>query len=274
MIINSRKSFWKRKLSSLSSRDFDVAWKEGRNKFLKHIHNQGTGQGGSSAPAAAAPAAGGGNVDKEPTNRRDLKDPSPSGLEKSKNKAGDGSKSKAGKSIAPVTVNDENAVQSITKAQRSSSTTTSNEVRFPNGSQDTEVIDLCDTDSDDSGSDEKNERTNTKDKLAGGTSKENHNAHPTKKEADVSGTGVEAPPHPEQPQGAATAAPAPNPTTSPAPDPPLMKPSTPSIRSTRITAENKKGTEDSTTNRWAKFFLGPNFRTDHIFSLEDKEGDR
>ena len=263
MIINSRKSFWKRKLSVLSTKDFDVAWKEGRNKFLKHINNQGTGQASSSAVAAGGAAA---SVDAEPKDRQGLKDPQTAVSQKSKKNV-DGAKPKAGKSKSS-NKNEIQGTKPTANGKTSTKPTGTSEV-MRSSAPDLEVIDLCDSDSD---NDDTNEIPATAHKSKLGIPKEkeksgevqNHKQFATKKEADVSETITSVP---RESRAAANSAPA------PAPAPPVTKPNTSSTKELSDSTKNAKITEETYTNRWSKFFLGPNFRTDYIFSL-DNEDDR
>ena len=161
MLINSRKSFWKRKLSNLSTKDFDTVWKEGRNKFLKYINNHNPGQ----PAAAAATAATGVSTGPNTQDRQGLKDP-PShesmtaggGMTKNNN---------AGTLASASNKNDKSA------RGKKSSNPKPNEARLPIRA---DVIDLCDSDSEDEANTNKSANGNAK------IDKPNHKNEPKNKE--------------------------------------------------------------------------------------------
>ena len=226
VLVNGRKRFWKRKLSNLSTRDCDVAWNEGRNNFLKFINNQGNEAIASTASNDSAGTDPKGNGDQSRTgthkNKKAVDDPKP-------------------KPKKPSATNSQKPSTSD-KPNPSSGT---KEV----GQKNLDVIDLCDSDSDneisDAPSSEKNLKSSHSKKNVTATGIHNKQL-PTKKEAGVS----------------ESIAPVTNfaPTTVETANKPI---------SNEI-PEKSTLTKQSIPNRWADLFLGPNFRTDHVFSL-DKE---
>ena len=116
------------------------------------------------------------------------------------------------------------------------------------GQKNIDVIDLCDSDSDDEIRDKHNSETNLeRSQSKKQATTDNNKQIPTKKEADVSESIA-----PVANTAPATATPAENKTVSN---------EIPKASTTR---------KRSIPNRWANLFLGPNFRTDHVFSLDNE----
>lgn len=217
-LINTRKKFWRRKLSSLSTKDYDTAWKEGRNMFLKFVNSKDNG---------ACPA--------KLKDRVAQKNPPPGASQKSK-AAVDDSKTKKAKKDKKHSDKNPGAKSS---AKSSASTTRKSKPTL-------DVIDLCDSDSDD---DNRNGSQSNEQVPATGI---DNNAKQvlTKTEAGVSEPIPELnfPPSDLDPT-----------TTSPPVEEETLNAATElRVTKTKVVA-----------NRWSDLFLGPNFRTNHIFSLDN-----
>ncbi len=233
MLINARKNFWRRRLSDLSTRDYDSAWKEGRNTFLKFINNQGN----EAVPSTDTPhLASLNSTGVEPKERGALKDPPPGGSNKSK-KAIEDSKTKKAKKKS-----DQN------HGAKSSKSAT--ETSKPN----VDVIDLCDSDSD---RDENIDSSQTNEQVHATGTENNSKQVLTKTEADVSEAIPELnPPRPDLDHTPTSTAVESN--TS------LQEDLNASTTAQPVVTRKK-----SIANRWSNLFLGPNFRTDHVFSLDN-----
>ncbi len=198
MLIISRKPHWKNELSKLSTDDFDDVWKQGRTKFFAEIHGHDS-------------------KDSTPTSRS------------SKTKA---ATSTTTRNNSIVKDHDEKSMELAQKPIPSSSIT--NETI----SNDHEVIDLCDSDSDD-------EETGKTSISRVQSSEQIRNLPRAKEEIDTS-TEETRPPNDVVP--------------------PAVVPTQTALA---ITADQLK-TKTPPSNRWSKLFLGPDFRTEFVFSLDEE----
>jgi hypothetical protein len=247
MVMNSRKSFWKRKLSGLSTKDFDAIWKLARNRFLWQVNHQNDKEtaGKSKEPSESTTEAPG------------KKRPPPVGASDPESKSGPaaaaaGASASANKSKAAI-------------------------------DNDNDVIDLCDSDSD-SEVEIVNRILNGKDFEEGEGGDSNNagdNAPKTDAEIKTRSSPIDATKmivdrsskkknpdknigednvvgeKPSARYAPQTAAPA---NASPSPDKAIV-----------ATPNTKTNQQQSSSNRWSKLFLGPDFRTEHVFTLD--EGD-
>ena len=305
MVMNSRKIFWKRKFLSLSSSDFIVIWNEARNKFMWHIYH------GDAVVDVAVENEGGsyskdthglkntifsGSIDRSSkfdgvvTSASDILSSSKSGSNANANANGHCAKA-AGRGQKSMTPQPPSASLSA-----SLSSGTSKSVEMPqvtDNNKNNFVIDLCDS-SDSEVEDDNNKSKNADSSVASSfeyaDDEENrvqqveellariwNHKDSTIKELESETTSRKKHESSRKaPQNAAvTEANNDPPATTTTTTTPTTTTNTPTTTTVAAAAAVAKPTTVKQprppTNRWSKLFLGPDFRTEFVFSLD--EGD-
>ncbi len=243
-VINSRKTLWKKHLSDLSTtEEFDAVWKEGRNRFFKDVHGHGSG---STTSSVAILNDDNRNLQKHSSSVSEKRNTAKDGAKQ--DKAANGRPEKSSKTVSAKKNiiekgQDRKSMQKAAKPISSTAFSNTSEIR-PSITNNQEVIDLCDSDSDD-----EIEIQGAATSSGLGSSEHKTNLPRAKQELDTCEETTTAPKAVSSVASMST-----EPSTSPV----------------IATAKNPKKTKTPSSNRWSKLFLGPEFRTENVFSLDQE----